>query len=186
MVHPVVHCMSMHGETCYTRPLKSSDVNSLELMRTTPLMSRARRQLLAAALFLVFVIVLLTTFRVAVVHGDSMLPTYHNGEIVFVTRLGNDLKHGDVVLVQVPSHEVLIKRVFRLPGETIDATDAPLFNRVAEYFDPTHDPKAPLKVPPGYIVVLGDNRAVSDDSRNFGTIPTKDILGRVMNAPPLR
>jgi signal peptidase I len=149
-------------------------------------MSRPRRQLLAAALFLLLVIAFLTTFRVAVVHGDSMLPTYHDGEMVIVSRLSGTIKHGDVVLVQVPSHEILIKRVFRLPGESIDAKDAPLFNRVSEFFDPTHLPNAPLRVPPGYIVVLGDNKANSDDSRTFGTIPMKDVLGRVINAPPLQ
>src|SRR5262249_22627514 len=149
--------------------------------RATFNMSRPRRQLLAAALFLVLVLSLLTMFRVAVVHGDSMLPTYHDGDTVFVSRAGGTLKHGDVVLVQVPSHEVLIKRVYKLPGETIDAKNAPLFNRVSEYFDPTHQASAPLRVPAGYIVVLGDNRAVSDDSRSFGTIPLKDVLGRVIN-----
>lgn len=38
---------------------------------------------------------------------------------------------------------------------------------------------APLKVPPGQVFLLGDNREVSDDSRDWGTVPTAQIFGRV-------
>src|SRR5947207_4638782 len=66
-------------------------------------MPRKRRHLIFAVSFVVLLVFLLTEFRLAVVHGDSMLPTYQNGQMVLVNRLassGNKLKHGDVVLVR--------------------------------------------------------------------------------------
>ncbi len=147
-------------------------------------MPHKRRHLLAAVSFVILLVFLLTEFRIAVVHGDSMLPTYKNGQMVLVNRLaGSRLKHGDVVLVK-SNAEVLIKRVYRLPGEVLSLRDAYRFRRAAEYFEPTHRSEAPLRVPDGRVVVLGDNSAVSDDSRSFGPIALGDIDGKIVNAPP--
>lgn len=146
-----------------------------------------RRHVFMAAAFLCAVVLLLCVFRVAVVHGDSMLPTYTNGQMVIVSTLGGSgrLRRGDVILVRV-DNDVLIKRVSRLPGETLSAREARSFWRVLEFFEPTRQPGQPYRVPPGYVVVLGDNRAVSDDSRSFGPVPLKSILGRVIAAPASR
>lgn len=149
-------------------------------------MSRGKRQLLIALVFLGFVTFLLTSFRIAVVHGDSMLPTYTNGQRVFVTRWGaGSLKRGDVVLV-AHGNDVLIKRVERLAGETLSMAEAVDYDDdiLNEFFEKTSDPRNPVRVPPGQLVVLGDNPAVSDDSRRFGPVLSKEVLGRVINAPP--
>ena len=144
-----------------------------------------RRHFLFATLTLVLLVVLLTSFRVTVVHGDSMLPTYQNGQMVIVNRLSRGWKRGDVVLVEA-GNEILIKRIRYLPGDLVPVNHAWMFAEVAHFFESADRFDAPLKVPAGHVVVLGDNLRVSDDSRNFGPVPINQIYGRVVNAPPLR
>jgi signal peptidase I len=160
-------------------------------------MSRvARRQLIFVCVFLVVVLFFVTTFRMGVVRGDSMKPTYENGQVVLVRRrnwFSAPLHQNDVVLLQ-RGREVLIKRVYRLPGEEI--TDeamkqyiliADRTNNMADYFEqqPGRTPQEGTRyfLPEGYLFVLGDNPRVSEDSRLFGPIPVRDVLGVVVDAP---
>jgi signal peptidase I len=174
------------SETSPPDPKPVSPVNRLS--RDT------RRQVCAVALFLAVALLFTTNFRMAVVRGDSMLPTYHDGQVVLARRVrpsAADLSRGDVILLR-HGNDTLIKRVAMLPGDTISGWDARAFRRVRDYFDETDDPPGGgplairLTVPKGYVVVLGDNRRVSDDSRAFGPVAEKDIIGRVVNAPPAR
>jgi signal peptidase I, bacterial type len=148
-------------------------------------MPRTKRQWIVFATTAVFIVLLLSTFRVAVVHGSSMAPTFVDGQMVVVSRIlwPRGLHRGDVVLIR-RGNSVLIKRVFRLPGEVLDRRTAARFTAAMDYFEPTGNHDAPLKVPKGQIVVLGDNLAVSDDSREFGPVPLRDVLGKVLGAPP--
>lgn len=150
-------------------------------------MVRRRRHVVFAAAFLIVLAFFWIAFSVAVVHGDSMLPTYRSGEMVLVDRLNllGAWTRGDVVLAKA-NNEHLIKRVFRLPGETLTEREAQQFRLVTDFFEPTHDAENPLRVPPGQVVILGDNAAVSDDSRLFGPIKTSEVVGRVLNAPRSR
>jgi len=149
-------------------------------------MSRPRRRhFVLAAVIIVILLVLLASFRVTVVHGDSMLPTYQNGQTVIVNRLSRGWNRGDVVLVEA-GNEILIKRIRYLPGDLLPVNESWMFADVAHFFEPSDRIEAPLKVPAGHVVVLGDNLKVSDDSRAFGPVPINQIYGRVVNAPPLR
>lgn len=164
---------------------------------TTSKPSHHRRQFLAVGIFLIIVIFFSTTFRMAVVRGDSMLPTYHDGQILLVNKLraiNGPIHKGDVVLVG-RDNDVIIKRVAYLPGEVIRGEEAFPFRRVKDFFEVSRTPNAPdgfpfsnwqLKVPAGYYVLLGDNQSVSEDSRVFGPIAESDILGRVVNSVPKR
>jgi signal peptidase I len=146
-------------------------------------MTRPRRRHYAfAAIVLLLIGFLVTSFRVTVVHGDSMLPTYKSGQMVIVNRLSRGHQRGDVVLVEA-GNEVLIKRIAYLAGDEMPADHAWMFGDVAHYFEATQNQNAPLKVPAGHVVVLGDNPNVSDDSRSFGPVPIDQIYGRVVNAP---
>ncbi len=88
-------------------------------------------------------------------------------------------------LVQPPTEE-LIKRVVALPGETVEARHGEVYvngRRLIEPYLPagaTTVNLAPTTVPEGSLYVLGDNRANSSDSRVFGAISRKSVVGRAI------
>ncbi len=155
-----------------------------------------RRQTALIVFFLLLGAFFVSTFRMGVVRGASMEPTYHDGQVVLVrrrSRLTGALQRGDIVLIR-KDRDVIIKRVYRLPGEEIDATADALryysvMNDLTDYYEQTPDPARPrrpkLTVPANMLVVLGDNKSVSEDSRFFGPVPLRDVLGAVVAAPGL-
>ncbi len=154
-----------------------------------------RRLAVLITVFLCLVLYFVSTFRMGVVRGASMEPTYVDGQSVLVrrlNRLGRPLKRGDVVLVR-NDHEVIIKRVFRLPGEEVDHSfpdvlASTLYRDLTDFYDQKQvsgpdGTQTHYYVPQDYIVVVGDNIPVSEDSRVFGPISLRDVLGAVVNAP---
>ena len=124
-----------------------------------------------------------------------MEPTYQNGQVVLVRRFNRfsaPLRHNDVILIR-KDKDVIIKRVYRLPGEEITDTFPNLlaftnYNHLSEYYEQQtvytkNGTVKHLRVPEGYIAILGDNLKVSEDSRIFGPVPIRDILGTVVRAP---
>lgn len=150
-----------------------------------------RRQTVLIGVFLLLVFMFLVLFRMGVVRGESMMPTYVDGQVVLVSRrhsFSPPLRHNDVVLLR-KDRDVIIKRVYRLEGEEIDNTfpfvlSRTLFNNLGDYYE--HKMEAGeihYYVPQGYIVVIGDNLRVSEDSRFFGPVPVRDVLGTAVAAP---
>lgn len=97
-------------------------------------------------------------FPLVNVCGNSMLPTYQDGEIVFSTRIfrKNKIKPGDVM-------------VFRHPT----VRDRLLIKRVDKVFKNNHGEIQS-------IYFLGDNAPDSYDSRNFGYVLMKDLVLKVI------
>ncbi len=130
------------------------------------------------------------------VHGQSMEPSLHTNQRLVVEKLSYNRylrqyfgfsgpQRGNVVVIRLPaqSNELLIKRVIGLPGDLVEIHDGQVFVNgevVAEPYvtDPTAGSYGPTTVPPLNILVLGDNRNFSNDSRNFGTVPLKNVVGR--------
>lgn len=126
-------------------------------------------------------VVLLRRRVVAVsVTGLSMAPTLHAGDRVLVRRTPVDrLQRGDVVVVREPGPcrpgdpdglrgaVLMVKRVAALPGDPAPAV-LPAWARGGGV------------VPPGRLVVLGDNPGVSLDSRHFGPVGAERLLGVVV------
>ena len=160
-------------------------------------MSRAvRRQVAFVALFLIVVLAFVTMFRMGVVRGISMESTYVNGQLVLVRRrnwFSAPLRHNDVILVR-QNRDVIIKRVYRLENEEMTATfpyrGQDIAAALRDYYEQKPvmrvlgGPPPRLFVPKGYLVVLGDNLRASEDSRVFGPVPERDVLGVVVNSPP--
>ena len=104
------------------------------------------------------------------------------GDAAFVF---NPPQRGDIVVFHIADREGadLVKRVIGLPGETVELRDGRVFidgellpEPYLTGFDDSDE--APLSVPAGHYYVLGDNRAVSYDSRFMGPIPMEQIIGK--------
>ena len=127
-----------------------------------------------------------------------MEPRIDSGEYVLINTMAfrmGPVKRGDIVAFRhiraAPS--VYLKRVIGLPGEQItiaggkvQVNGAPLAEPYVRFTDRRSFPT--VTVPPRSYYVLGDNRANSDDSRDWGFVQAEDIVGKAVLAvwPPSR
>lgn len=138
----------------------------------------------AAAMVLVHLFVV----QVSIVKGSSMEPCLHDGDRLVVDRVSYSLaevQRGDVVVLRYPRNPAVdfVKRVVGLPGDRIEMRDGTLFVN-GEAHDSygcirDHQELAPVLVPDRSYFVLGDNRPVSCDSREFGLVDSELLRGRV-------
>lgn len=138
-------------------------------------------------------------FRVITVTGTSMVPNYNDGDRVLVTGFSFGLQQGDVVVITNVLEEPIIKRVIATEGQTVDfdydmksvvvdgkpvdETKFGLQNGITDLpFTSFELLEFPQTVPEGCIFVLGDNRAVSEDSRYqiVGMIDRRNVLGKAL------
>ncbi|NWO12951.1 MAG: signal peptidase I [Virgibacillus sp.] len=140
-------------------------------------------------------------FAPIVVEGPSMLPTLHNGDQMMVNKIIYDLKdpkHFDIVVFHASSEKDFIKRVIGLPGDHVEVRNNILYinekeieqnflkgqankTQVKVYtnnFTLEDLPGSYRKIPEDYVLVLGDNRENSMDSRSLGLIPMDQIVGK--------
>ncbi|MFC4589313.1 peptidase S26 family protein [Sphaerisporangium corydalis] len=121
------------------------------------------------------------SFLVATVDGPSMEPALSSGDRVLVRRT-KEARTGQVLVFRFPDlpsakgpvamrdRQLLLKRVVAVPGDRLPVTWE--FPDVREL--------AGEVVPPGSVVVLGDNRATSWDSRHYGFVPRERFVGIVI------
>lgn len=123
--------------------------------------------------------------------SDSMEPTVMRGGVVLLHAGGpraDGLETGRLVVFRSPEDERLtLKRVAGSAGQTLAIRDGALYvdgARVTErYLDPRHTDGTffhRVTVPDDHIFVLGDNRAASIDSRDYGFIPVRDVTRTVL------
>jgi signal peptidase I len=126
-------------------------------------------------------------FRIA---SASMTPTLQAGDRVLVDKRAYRSalpRRGDLVVFREPrTGAVTLKRAVGLPGDTVAIEDGVLVVNERPQREPYADPDAidsvyfgPVRVGPGSVFVLGDNRADSTDSRDFGAVAHDDLIGRV-------
>ncbi|WP_019585138.1 signal peptidase I [Deinococcus apachensis] len=142
------------------------------------------------------------------VDGNSMNPTLHHGDLLLLLKYPRWLRawglptaypqRGDLIIFKAPadspySYETLwgvrhrpynVKRVLALPGDTVAIEDGRVVvngQPVAESYvnDGVLTDQPPLRVPPGKVWVLGDNRLVGEslDSRAYGPVDLRDAAG---------
>ena len=128
------------------------------------------------------------------IDGMSMEPNLHNKELILVdkwTYLFHPPERGDVIVFQAPPDHTqdYIKRVIGLPGDVITIQNTTVIvdgvTLKETYVDPNRqgNPYAykvinNKVIPANEYFVLGDNRAGSSDSRDWGFVPRKNIVGR--------
>ncbi|OZU90487.1 signal peptidase I [Virgibacillus indicus] len=128
-------------------------------------------------------------FATSIVEGESMDPTLEDGERVIFNKivyLLDEPDRGDIVIIKRPFKNY-VKRVIALPGETIEINGSELYINGEKYQQTFLNEEAeertgnfgPIQVPEDSYFVMGDNRAISKDSRNgLGFIKEDEIIGK--------
>ena len=137
------------------------------------------------------IVIVIYVISLQQVVGPSMRPTLNNGEILLLNKFiyhFKEPKRNDIIAFAYEDTKYLIKRVIGLPGENVEYNDNVLYINGEPYIEKivegmiTED--FTLKelgyntIPKDMYLVLGDNRGDSLDSRNFGLITKKDIIGK--------
>ncbi|MCH1626858.1 signal peptidase I [Fredinandcohnia quinoae] len=136
-----------------------------------------------------------------VVDGESMMPTFEDGNLLMVNKIEHkisELHRFDVVVFHASKEDDYVKRVIGLPGDQVEYRNDILYINGKEVTEPylkkykealisgklTGDFTLKEKtgasvVPAGHIFVMGDNRLGSLDSRHFGFVKMDEIVGKV-------
>lgn len=132
-------------------------------------------------------------FRAISIVGDSMEPTYHNGQILIIQELKEEPHHGDLVLFDAPEswrlqniEEAIIKRVIAFEGDTVRYNNGYVSINNIEHYSVGGSCSASngiKQVPEGFVVVRGDNAGVSldsiqlmcDESFELALVPVENI-----------
>lgn len=133
----------------------------------------------------------------SVILGNSMNPTLKNGDIAYLDRNYINYKQGDIVAFKLQSKEdIYVKRIIAMESDNIvfgkdgkiyvnnevldeiyvkdvsfSVSNLKLLLKQLEYYNNT--------IPKGYVLILGDNRAYSYDSSEYGFISKEYLIGKV-------
>lgn len=158
----------------------------------------ASREILEVVLISLFTVYVIRSFLVQpfLVSGASMEPNFSDGNYLLIDELTYRFRppqRGEVVVFRYPGDEktFYIKRVIGTPGERVIVRDGKVSVANASYPDGFALPEDYISsgvmtlgdvdrvLAEGEYFVLGDNRYFSFDSRNWGVLPKRDIIGVV-------
>lgn len=123
------------------------------------------------------------------VEGASMEPSFYNKEYLIIDEISYrfaDPQRGEVIILKNPGDRrfYFIKRVIGLPGEKLAVLNGRVFindKQLVETYIKNFsiDDYGPITLASDEYFVMGDNRSNSSDSRYFGALKRKDVIGRV-------
>lgn len=143
---------------------------------------------------LIIVAVLLSIFlvynpyKLIVVVGNSMYPSFKNNQILLAKKI-DTLRKNDVVVIKSDFYGTIIKRIALIPGDHyyfyLDTEKIFIDNSYESIsnFKKTHGDYSlfDFQLKENKYFVLGDNSNFSEDSRHFGPVEREDILYKVIN-----
>ncbi|HXN53861.1 MAG TPA: signal peptidase I [Candidatus Acidoferrum sp.] len=183
--------------------MKTDAKRNKEAQPNVPVGQRVQREIIAWFwVALVFLLINGTIGQARVIPSGSMENTLLIGDHLIMSRIGYDAgvpftnwhvplwrnPHRQQVIIFkppfAPDTPDYVKRVIGLPGDSIEIHDSSVWvngQRLNESYtrgrtDP-YDLHQPFKVPDNCYFVMGDNRSNSYDSRFWGCVPRKDIIG---------
>ncbi|HEX4059519.1 MAG TPA: signal peptidase I [Streptosporangiaceae bacterium] len=191
-------------------PVSQGGVTAEPPVPAKPPRAKRRRRALIEAGAAVLVALLLAAglrafvFQTFYIPSSSMVPTLGVYDRILVQKAffnWHDVRAGDIVVFTHPPLDHcpgpqqgdLVKRVIALPGQTIYSSGNDIYvngrlqpETYLPHYDPLGPPiphasqQHPFRVPPGEFYMMGDNRAISCDSRYWGPIKGTSIVGKVI------
>ena len=163
-------------------------------------MQATTKQKLLSVIIVVFVCALFLRIFVIegfVVSGDSMEPTIHSGDFIFVNKLAywfQNPARGDIVVTTPRNMSIkIIKRIIGLPGDRLQIKNGQVYLESGRldsgtplnesYLESSTTPAVGttlIQLDPEEYFAMGDNRQVSMDSRELGPIDLWSIKGKVI------
>jgi signal peptidase I len=173
------------------RPHRAAAPASQRLARVGEELFAWFKTLVSAAVYATLIVTF--GFQVARVEGQSMAPTLEDQDRLIVNkieyRFNGGPRVGDIVMLLYPDEpeKSFVKRVVAEPGDTIRSVSGRVYRNdvllpddfIPEEYRMANDTWGPEVIRKGYYFVMGDHRNNSSDSRSWGLVPKKYIIGRV-------
>lgn len=131
------------------------------------------------------------------VSGPSMLPVLSDKDRLVIEKVSlytKNYERGEIIIFKPynEANDIYIKRIIGLPGDKVEIRDGTVFvnnEKIDEHYlspdtftrsNPEKEDFSSIIVPENCLYVLGDNRAISEDSRYIGPIPIKNVKGHAL------